>query len=87
MAGRAGRRASGCESSRVHLRAVAAGVELRRAALGPTSLRVVRDRRRRLPRAGRGARASLAQVADDLREAARDAEALADRIEARGPSP
>ena len=83
-----GAEGAGLRELAVHLRAVAAGVELRRAALGPASLAwwegPAADGFREQVAARR---ASLARVADDLREAARDAEALADRGDSRGPSP
>lgn len=88
MPGGRGVEGAGLRELAGQLRAVAAGVDVRRAALGPASLAWWE---------GLGAdgyreqvavrRTSLAQVADDLREAARDAEVLADRLDARGPAP
>lgn len=88
VGGAGGADASGLQQLAVHLRAVAARVEVRRAALGPASLAWWE---------GPGAdahreqvatrRASLAGLCDDLVDAARDAEALAAMLAARGPAP
>ncbi|WP_392543163.1 hypothetical protein [Oryzobacter telluris] len=79
---------SGLHQLAHHLRAVAARVEVRRASLGPASLAWWE---------GPGAdahreqvavrRVALAGLCDDLVEAAREAEALAVQLEARGPAP
>ncbi len=88
MPGGGGGEGAGLRELAEHLRAVAAGVDLRRAALGPASLAWWEGpgadgyRERVAVR-----RTSLAQVADDLREAAHDAEVLAERLDARGPAP
>ncbi|WP_377640420.1 hypothetical protein [Oryzobacter terrae] len=80
--------AAGLRQLAGQLRAVAAGVEVRRASLAPASLTWWQGpgadgyRERMAAR-----RASLAGVADDLREAAHEADVLADRLTARGPSP
>jgi hypothetical protein len=72
----------------MHLRAVAARVEVRRAALGPASLTWWEGPAGEAHREQVAARrASLAGLADELMGAARDAEVLAALIDARGPAP
>lgn len=75
--------AAGLRQLAVHLRGVAARVEVRRAALGPASLAWWEGpgadaHRERVA----GRRAALASLADDLGAAAREADDLAARLAA-----